>query len=146
RYRATDQKTSGIDARDKFSPFGEFGERLGDDGDPPRIREHRGQILELNARLGEIGDLPHQLFDDAGDLGEPTHASSTHLSMFHPAPQRVGLLLTAYIFFVVINERCCRYNGSVGTSAQRMGPASPSWRATSLGSAVTASASMMPSM
>ena len=66
--------------------------------------------------------------------------------MFQPAPQRVGLLLTAYIFFDVIRVRCCRYSGSVGMSAHRIGPASPSSRASSFGSAVTASASMMPSM
>src|SRR5262245_38513586 len=74
------------------------------------------------------------------------HFASAHLSMFHPAPHPVGLLLTAYIFFDVIRVRCYRYSGSVGISPHRIGPASPSSLATSLGSAVTASESMVPSM
>src|ERR1700750_3175476 len=74
------------------------------------------------------------------------HFASTHLSMFHPAPHRVGLLLTAYIFFDVISVRCCRYSGSVGILPHRIGPAPPNSLATSVGSAVTASESMMPSM
>ena len=85
-----------------------LGERLGDDGQAPRIGEHRRQILELDPRLGEVGDLAGQRLDDGGDLWVhvSTHVSSTHLSMFHPAPHRVGLLLTAYIFFDVIRVRC----------------------------------------
>ncbi|CFE47437.1 Uncharacterised protein [Mycobacterium tuberculosis] len=66
--------------------------------------------------------------------------------MFHPAPHRVGFLLTAYIFVDINNVRCCRYNGKVGISSQSTGAASASNLARSAGSADTASALMMPSI
>jgi len=41
--------------------------------------------------------------------------------MFQPAPHRLGLLLTAYIFFDASNVRCWRYSGNVGISPHSTG-------------------------
>ena len=65
--------------------------------------------------------------------------------MFQPAPQRVGFLLTAYIFFDINSVRCCRYRGNVGISAQSTGAVSASSLARSAGSSDTASAPIAPS-
>ena len=77
---------------------------------PSGIGQHRREVLELNAGLGKVGHLAGQRRDDSADVGL-LRASlivrlSTHRSMFQPAPQRVGLLLTANIFFDVISVRC----------------------------------------
>src|SRR5262249_56655897 len=98
--------------------------------------------------LREIGYFPGQRRDDTGQAGtaHDTHCTSAQRSMFQPAPQRVGFLLTAYIFFDINSVRCCRYSGKVGMSPHSIGALSASSRTRSPGSADTASALIMPSL
>ena len=98
----------------RSAPLAMLGERVGDGGQALRVGEQRGQVLELDARLREVGHLARHRRDEPRDIVPDVagHGSvgrslpSTHRSMFQPAPHRVGLLLTAYIFFEVSRVRC----------------------------------------
>ncbi len=111
--RTAEQESAGVDPGHQVGAAGDLGERLGDRGQSARVGQHRGQILELDARLGKVGHLAQQRRDHLRNVrcrrpvgSGVTHWDSSQRSMFHPAPHRVGLLLTAYIFVDVSRVRC----------------------------------------
>ena len=97
-------------------------------------RRHRSQMVDITTishalmMIGTdpfLGHFTHQRCDQSRDcvasrvvplpfgrevpptlLSSVAHCSSTQRSMFHPAPHRVGLLLTANIFVEVNTVRC----------------------------------------
>ena len=100
----TEQESTRIDTGDQVGTGRDLGELVGNRCQPARIGEHRGQVLELDSRRREVGDLPGQCIDQVGCR----HRSRTQRSMFQPAPQRLGLVPTAYIFFDASKVRCWR--------------------------------------
>ncbi len=104
--RAAEQEAAGVDAGDEVGAARDVGDRVGDRGQSGGVGQHRRQVLEQHAGFREVGHLTQQGGDDVADVVRVAHWLSFHRSMFHPAPQRVGLPLTAYIFVDASRVRC----------------------------------------
>ena len=96
----------------RSAPRGDVGERVGDRRQAARVGEHGVRSLNWMPGSGKSGTSRISDAMTAAAHVDAVPSSLTALnaqrSMFQPAPHRVGLLLTAYIFVDVSKVRCWR--------------------------------------
>ncbi len=93
------QRPPGFDTGHQVDAGGEVGQRIDHRAHRRPVGEQRGEVLELDSRLRKIGHVAGQRRDEVGQrrvLSNTRHCIKAHRSMFQPAPQRVGFVLTAF--------------------------------------------------